>query len=332
MKRRSCLAAVGSSLLGACTASTSSGGEDSSSLLFGGGKGSQPAEVMEPEYLGLNVGNELNWTRWRGKLIPYYRNAGVRWLRVWYNWETVETEPGQYDRDYLLPALNLAKMNGFRICFMIWGTPPFAGNGGLNAVPDQQALRNYCLWLRSTLDSVVDAWEVWNETNLDKYYQGSPEDYIQTLATAYEVLAGEGPVVAAGTSGAAKPAYWQAMIDAGLEQHCDRVNMHPYRDRPDQVVALVDDFLSRVNKPLWITELGLSSDKYDEQAKAEFVEALLPLLSDRVETLMWYRSIQGKGMHPLRYGLLDVDKPTGQIAQLPAYQAYQSFARQYQEA
>ncbi len=49
---------------------------------------------------------------------------------------------------------------------------------------------------------MVDVWETGNETNLKKYYAGSPADYIRTLATADQVSQGQGLVIAA-----AKPSY-----------------------------------------------------------------------------------------------------------------------------
>jgi hypothetical protein len=283
-------------------------------------------KLPSSEFMGLNVGTELNWESWRDQLLPLYGNAGVRWLRVWYNWADLETQPGVYDGASIQAALRLAKEKGFRILFVVWGTPPHAGTGDLEAVPQTQALSDYCRWLKTNLKDLVDAWEIGNETNLPKYYAGSPASYINTLATAYSILKGSGLVIAAAPSGAAKPDYWQALIDSGLEEHCDRVNLHPYRHQPQQVVQIVDNFLNRVQKPLWITELGISTDVGGEQAKAEFVAQVLPLLATRVEQLFWYRGVQGSGLHPLRFGLVEANRATGVVTPLPAYSAYSAFA------
>lgn len=283
-------------------------------------------EPPSQEYFGLNIGTELSLKSFRDQLLTLYQKAGVRWLRVWYNWATLEPEPGVYDGASIQEALRFAKNYNFQVLFMIWGTPPHAGNGDLGDVPQTKALSDYCQWLKANLGDLVDAWEIGNEPNLTKYYAGSPESYIQTLATTYQQLQGDAPVVAAGPSGAASSSYWQALLDNGLERYCDRVNLHPYRNQPQQVVRLVDDFLGRVQKPLWITELGLSADVGGEQVKADFVAQVLPLLATRVEKLFWYRGVQGSGLHPLRFGLIEGNRTSGQVTPLPAYYSYAAFA------
>jgi hypothetical protein len=280
-------------------------------------------------YLGLNVGTELNWQSWRDQLLPLYRAAGVTWLRVWYNWAQLEPSPGAYGDELTIESLRLAKRLGFRLLFVIWGMPSHAGRGGLNAVPRSSALSGYCQWLRENLSGLVNAWEVGNEPNLRKYYVGSAAEYVRTLATAYEVLQGSGKlVIAAGPSGAATATYWQSLLDRGLERHCDRVNLHPYRTRPENAVRLVDQFLDRVRKPVWITELGLDAEAEGEAAKAAFVRAVLPQLATRVEKVFWYRGLQGEGLHPLNFGLIEADRETRRVTTLPAYDALVAYARQ----
>jgi hypothetical protein len=321
MQRRTVLSFLGGATATACA---SSGSPQSSEAVPASSFAVTPAD-----YLGLNVGPELSWNGWRDKLIPLYQQANVRWIRVWYNWASLETSPGVYNLNAVRPALQLAKDPGFKVLFVIWGTPKHAGAGTLESLPRLSALADYCAWLRDSLSDWVDAWEVWNEPNLTKYFTGSPAQYVETLAAAYEVLRGRVPVVAAGTSGAAKSDYWQALLSSGLEQHCDRVNIHPYRNKADEVVQLVDAFKSLVSKPLWITELGYSTDQSSEETKAAFLAKVMPLLTSRVETLFWYRGIQGEGLHPLRYGIVAGNKATGVVTPLPAYQAYVTFARDY---
>lgn len=283
------------------------------------------------DFFGLNVGSELSWKSWRGQLIPLYQELGVRWLRVWYNWADIEPQSGNYRPTAVREALQLAKNFGFRILFVVWGTPTHAGSGKLAAVPQTLALSKYCQWLKANLGDLVDAWEIGNEPNLERYYAGSPAEYVHTLATAYQVLRGDGLIIAAAPSGAAKPHYWQALFDSQLEQHCDRVNLHPYRQKPREVVRLVDNFLERVRKPLWITELGVAANNSNEQGKANFTTEVVSQLTSRAEQLFWYRSVQGKGLHPLRFGIIAADRASGQVTPLLAYYAYAAQAQKYHQ-
>ncbi|KJH73273.1 glycosyl hydrolase [Aliterella atlantica] len=284
------------------------------------------------DFFGLNVGSELSWKSWRNQLLPLYQDLGVRWLRVWYNWADLEPQKGNYRATPVREALQLAKSKGFRILFVIWGTPTHAGSGKLGAVPQPQALAKYCQWVQANLGDLVDAWEVGNEPNLERYHAGTPTEYVRTLATAYEVLKGEKLVIAAAPSGAAKPHYWQALFASGLEQHCDRVNLHPYRQKPREVVRTVDNFLEQVRKPLWITELGVSANNGNEQGKANFTTEVVSQLTSRVEQLFWYRSVQGRKLHPLRFGIIEADRASGKVTPLPAYYALAALARKYQQA
>lgn len=269
--------------------------------------------ATSPNFFGLNVGSELSWKSWRNQLMPLYQELGVRWLRVWYNWADLEPQRGNYHATPVREALQLAKNKGFRILFVVWGTPTHAGSGKLGAVPQSQALADYCQWVQTNLGDLVDAWEIGNEPNLERYHAGTPAEYVSTLATAYQVLQGKGLVIAAAPSGAAKPHYWQALLASGLEQHCDRVNLHPYRQKPREVVRTVDNFLEIVRKPLWITELGVPANHGNEQGKAQFTTEVVAQLTTRVEQLFWYRSVQGKKLHPLRFGLVEADRASGKV-------------------
>lgn len=284
-----------------------------------------PAAAANPQFYGLNVGTELSRSELAPKLLALYYQAGVRWLRVWYNWASLEPQPGVYDFAGVRAALDVARRAGMRVLFVIWGTPAHAGDGRLAAMPDLRALSEYCKQLRVQLAGSVDAWEVGNEPNLKKYFIGSAERYVATLAAARVALAGSGPVVAAGPSGSAGLDYWLALAEAGLEDHCDFANLHPYRAKAAQVLTLVDRFQQVVRKPLWITELGLS-DRLGEQAKAHFLSTTLSKLGGRAERVFWYRGLQGKGLHALRYGLVEVEGP-GLIRPLPAYTAYEDLTR-----
>jgi len=278
------------------------------------------------ETFGVNIGSELRLAPWRNRLLAAYREAGLGWLRVWYNWSNLEPTPGQYRLTGVREELALAKRYGFAVLFVLWGTPRHAGGlvGG-GAQPEPRAFERYCWTLRRALAGLVDAWEVGNEPNLTKYFLGSAREYVRTLAVAYPVLRDSGPVVAAGPSGAAGPEHWDQLIAAGLEDWCDRVNLHPYRRHPEQVLRLVDRFQLRVRKPLWITELGLDTSG-GEQAKADFLARTFPALAERAERVFWYRGLQGTGFHRLHFGLVEANRERNTLLRLPAYEVLAGIA------
>ncbi|MCK5802930.1 MAG: hypothetical protein KAI66_08870, partial [Lentisphaeria bacterium] len=123
-------------------------------------------------------------------------------------------------------------------------------------------------------------------------------------------------VMSAGLDGSGE-AYLAKILDMGAGSFCDLVGAHPYAGSAkmaDRRMAIMRRILAfhKVEKPLWITEVGWQSGGWksgpgvvaDEEVKARRLSDAYPLLQERADVVCWYVGVEPGRM----YGLL---QPTG---------------------
>ena len=134
---------------------------------------------------------------------------------------------------------------------------------------------------------VVKTWEIWNEPNFAwnsyGYYNGTAQQYVTLMQTAYDTIKGAAPrdtVIGLGGvplfTGAeptmsntyAQQAYaWtQSVVQAGGMKYCDAIAVHayPYGDYSEISQFAFQYFLQNYQqlcpgKPIWVTEVGTES-------------------------------------------------------------------------
>lgn len=214
---------------------------------------------------------------------------GARWVRVDLSWERIAPTPSSRDWSDADRLLDAADAAGLRVLAVVgyrpaWGTRDdgsadpagFAGFVG-------EAARRY--------RSQVDAWELWNEPNLQRFWTASPDPaaYARLVdAAAREVrehdpassvvLGGLSPAVDAEDGSQMSPiTFLRGVYDAGLDRSLfDAVSVHPYSypalpsgdqdwntfnrlpDIHDVMVQAGDGA-----KPLWLTEYGAPTGASD---------------------------------------------------------------------
>ena len=145
--------------------------------------------------------------------------------------------------------------------------------------------------------------EIWNEPNYPGFWHSGPDParYTELLASAHEAIKSHNPsmtVVGGALSGhdrtadgvISSAAFTRAIYDQGAARSMDALSFHPYMDRPDPaIIAAKVDALRAVrdsfgdhDKPLWITETGLTTsgpDAVTEQQQADALGATYRLLA-----------------------------------------------------
>lgn len=182
----------------------------------------------------------------------------------------------------------------------------------------------------------VDAWEIWNEPNDEKFYlgymNGNPENYFDILKDAYQtikVASSNATIIAAGLSPYGSYS-WKVWLT-------DFSNMFPQRYFDFQGVHLYDDaeinhdVLSEtkdiIGVNLWITEIGKPSgptnQSFTPQDQAYFIESNFKMLRDKRMPIFWYQlkdEINSSDPKENYFGLFDFqDNPK------PASEAYANF-------
>lgn len=240
--------------------------------------------AVKPE-VGVNV--HLLWSdqthAQRTEIIEKMGAAGLGWIRIDVAWASLQSDgPNAYSDwvfEYVERYSALAHERGMKVLATFWNTPAWANGGaGRHVSPDDpadldRAIRHTATRLRAS----VDAWEFWNEPNLDSFYSGTPAQYVDMLKVAYPAFKASDPeanVVLGGTS-YTDAAWLEKVYAAGAQPYFDILAIHPYMAPADlppetdngemwtisavggvrKLMVARGDLL----KPIWFTEFGWSS-------------------------------------------------------------------------
>lgn len=234
----------------------------------------------------------------RNKELDQVVNSGAGWLRLdvyldqltWVNEDQVNWAP-------LDATVAAANARGLKVVGLLGTLPGYARPSGTpmtyGPVNDAQR-RVFANFARKAADRYkgkIDAWEIWNEPNLDQYWSPTPRasDYAALLrVTSAALKSGNSSVkiITGGTGGKGSPAdveptQWiNQMYDVADRQTFDAVGMHAYTAPQNGNLGefailgkyrkILDDH-GDSKKQLWITEAGTeigASAAHTEQVAA----------------------------------------------------------------
>jgi hypothetical protein len=218
--------------------------------------------------------------------------AGVRLLRQTFDWNRIETAPGNYDLSYYDDYVAAAADQGIRILPILFNPPAFHGgrpNGRPTCPPRSNAtfsafarvlVRRYgtqgTLWKeRPGVRRVpITAWQIWNEPNLPMFYwcgKAIARRYVgmlRTVGKAIKKVDRRAEIVTAGIppsklSGAVPiTRFIEQMYRAGGKRAFDSLAINSYATDQRELGRLLTAIRRLMNRhgdrraTIWITELG----------------------------------------------------------------------------
>lgn len=227
------------------------------------------------------------------ELVALMVEAGVRSVRMPFRWTLLEPQKGEFDwerHDRVVKKLVEAELDivGIFVSVPTWANGYSAENTPADVDPSAYPpdnivdFTNYVAAVTSRYRGDVDTWVVFNEPNLDKFWQPEPdpEQYVDFLCVGYEVikavhpeatvvggaLAGNGASI--GRSGRDIHEFLPEMYAAGADGCFDVLSIHPYLH---PVLYTLEDLQERINetrqivrdegefRPIWINEIGWST-------------------------------------------------------------------------
>lgn len=270
-----------------------------------------------------------NHTEW----FPRVAEAGVRTVRLFPEWRTIEPRPDEWNwapTDALLKAAGESKLE---INAVLMGSHPTNKNK-IHAFPMEhlpewskfvgQAVKRY--------EGQINYWEVWNEGNggfNDEKHTNA--DYARLAAATYKAAKAANPKAQIGLTVASyDAAYLRQTIIAQNEQgtpnHFDFLAIHPYElaDRLAEadgeisflwMTRLLRDALKahapeRANAEIWMTEISrrLSStpghEVTAEQAAGDLVKIYTMALAQGIARTQWFEAQDPVG-EDQGFGLID---------------------------
>jgi hypothetical protein len=314
------------------------------------------ASAVEP-----GVVSDLSWgisSADKQKTATAMVDAGVRWTRIGIGWHDMEPSKGSYSSWNLQDddaAVQAAHNAGVKIVLDVLETPQWAsGSTNKYAAPkNPQDLADFMSFLANRYQGKVQAYEIWNEENISRFWPSGPNAaaYTQLLKASYPAIKAADPsaqVVFGGVSTNDYP-YIEAAYAAGAKGYFDVMAVHPYTCKSPDSYSLNGSRISQYsylgyrevhnsmvaagdNKPIWFTEMGWSSRSgspctaVDEQTQASYLTRAYQLAEQDpyVQVALWYmfREVSWSGSTDVDgYGLMHND-----FTPKPAYSAFRDYA------
>lgn len=324
-----------------------------------------PAGADESSPFGINIhapqGAELDL------LLDRAEAAGIGWVRIDFVWAYVEASPDHYDWTVYDAIAAKAKARGIEVFATLDYTPGWATSGPeLTGVPDDPGQwADFCFRAARRYRGSIRYWGLWNEANLDRFWSGSRQQYIDIIVKrgADALHDGNpdaqvgGPDLAHLTSGDSDWYEWlrQTLLQAG--DRLDFVTHHLYdNDGPGDVTEKLEastlfgnkpsnwglvppsvkDVLKNtgwLGKPFWLTETGWESARVGEGRQASSYTGLLNDWftgrsgRDWIDKIFFYEAKDGSAADSPTWGIL---RPDG--TPKPAYDAYAAFTASWRQA
>ena len=302
----------------------------------------------------------------REAVLDKIEESGATWVRLDVSWAMIQSSPGEYDMNYGVPLVDTVidqlRQRDLKVLVMFWRTPQWASGDPSNENVAPQDPADYASaleWAADRWGDEVDAWQVWNEPNLDYFFEGTdPTQYTDLLCAGYGAVKRGDPdaqVVYGGIVGS-DVAWLRSSYDAGARGCFDVMAVHSYstpgdlppsssdtadgRDlgslaRVDAVMRAQDDAHS-----IWLTEFGWSAhtDAVDtepwrrgvtEEKQAEYAEQALEILArdlPYVTQAFWYKDVvnpQSSDMQQEGYAML-----RGDLTPRPVFDTFRSLYAQ----
>jgi LysM repeat protein len=198
-----------------------------------------------PSQSGLGYGIQVHLIgQDKDRVLGAVNDLGFSWIKQQIEWKLFEPVRGQIQWAELDAMVNAAEAHHLSVLFSVvkapaWARPTTAEDG---PPANYQDYWTFVGALAARYKGRVDAYEIWNEQNLRREWNGdtlSASRYMQLLAGAYNAVKGADPGAAV-VSGALAPTGWNdgvtaiddrvyldAMYAAGLKSFSDMVGAHP---------------------------------------------------------------------------------------------------------
>jgi polysaccharide biosynthesis protein PslG len=318
------------------------------------------------------VVSDLTWYISDGdkqKTVSALQDLGSDWTRLAIQWREAEPSQGKYNEWWLNEyekAIDMARAGGQRVIVMVDSAPAWAsGSTSSNAPRDPAQFAAFMSFIAKRYAGKVDAWEIWNEQNLQRFWSTGPDPkaYAALLRAAYPAVkaADPGAKVVYGGTASNDYAFLEGVYAAGGKGYFDVLGTHPYTycgsTSPEEIRMngsriSRDSFLGYRElrktmeaqgdvKPIWATEMGWTTASgtcnpgagqwqggVPEQVQAENLYKAYKLLEadPYVEVALWYNVRNN-------YWLKDEDQAearyglmTTDFTPKPAYGAFKAYA------
>ncbi|UYO47702.1 glycosyl hydrolase [Rhodopseudomonas palustris] len=290
---------------------------------------------------GVATGAE--WLDDHRRFNPILAKAGVKWLRAFQEWQTIQPNPGTWNWAPADRLVSDATANGISLLYpLAYLTPWASADGGTRAFPikDIQYWKDYVGAIVERYRGSVKHWEIWNEFNGSFAVNGNPSIYAELVKEASLAAKRADPSAKIGVSVANFDVnFLERAIEAGAAGHFDFICVHPY-EKLDLLEAGGEiEFMAMASTlrrmlashnldsslPLWISEVGAvaTTEPRSEAGQSRLLtKAYVLALASGFEKIFWFEA-RGPAYHDQAdHGLLRTD-----FSPRPSYEALATLIR-----
>lgn len=262
--------------------------------------GHSNSRVTNPFELGVNIHLDS------GAQLLKACELGVQWVRVDVNWDGVEPRAGEWDFSAPDRSILDARNLGLKVYATLAYSPPWASSTGKGTgVPDIRAWERFVDQAARHYRGMVQAYGIWNEPNLEEFWTGSAEQYVDVLLKpAFRAIRLNDPsALVAGPDLAHLYSarlgiqdFLRTLAERGGADCLDVLSHHVYGadDFPHKLFGFsFGSYLYKPglvqmlqaagldHKPVWITEMGAEAGALGEKVQAELIVRQLGLLKSQ---------------------------------------------------
>ncbi len=272
------------------------------------------------------------------ELAERMADARIEWARIDFLWSIVEPERDAYDWSVYDALVDRLEARGIRIYAGIGATPAWATTGPeFSGVPeDPNQWRELCYLAARRYAGRIDAWGPWNEPNLERFWDGTRQQYLDLiLVPAIDSirLADPTALIAAPDLAHLSSANWDDWLDDVVSAVRDRIDVVTHHVYPSEGFAFevtydletggplpisppsVEEVLEDAgwgDRPFWLTETGVESERWGESRQASFVANLLEVWfaptrghRDWIDRVFFYELADAREPAEHSFGLLN---------------------------
>ena len=268
--------------------------------------------------------------------------AGIGWIRVDFNWLQIEPTRDGYQWATTDRVVSDARARGLEIYATLAYTPGWANGGQGGNVP----ATNPAEWADFVQDTVsrykgsIHAWGLWNEPNLEQFFTGDVDAYIDDVLRPGALAAkAADPSCAIVGPELASIGSWQRWMYVILDEAGDSIDVishHAYEDTGSEVIRTMGGWVpfwerpqvvgileatGQDQKPLWLTETGWHTDEVSEDAQARYLEQVLTGMQENswLDKVFFYELVDDPNITE-KWGILSSD-----LNPKPSFYTYQGF-------
>ncbi len=229
------------------------------------------------EFFGINFINPSEpW-------LTLAREAGARVVRWQFNWRDHEPSPGVWEWEISDGQIAAWRGAGLDVHAILHFPPDYAmAHPGSGLMPvnfdlpwddPNNGFAQYCNQFAAHYRGQIASYEVWNEPDLDQYWEGTAPEYYALLKSCYQGIKAADPTVPVSMAGlvlVADRGFFPEVVRLAANDpegpannyFFDVAAIHMYGD-PDLAYSLTNEarrILSNYglgNKPIWITETNV---------------------------------------------------------------------------